>query len=460
MIEDGRSRRHFLLGAAGVGAALLLRPSLARAVLIDAKAADLVNATIGIDTHNHIDVPLSSDQLAPMDLDIGKDLRRSGLSAICMTFAVDYQKLTQPNEAYMRFLEGMANMDELLRRAYVKRALTLADITAAHQATQPIVIQSIEGAHFLEGNLARVEEAHGRGLRMFGMLHDNDAAPPLGDVYTNPPHLGGLTPLGAEVIKECNRLGILVDLAHADAATTAAALKVARKPMIISHTGLDTRLGSHPDIAAMMRPRLIGKDQARAVAAAGGAIGVWTHLSDTPEEYVDNLRAMIDVVGIDHVCIGTDTKLTPPLRMPRGADDEPGPRSSVHLEGGFGGGGGGPPGGGAGGPPGGGAGGPPGGGGGFGGPPGGGGGGGFGIGVGTGPSGRDRDKQGGYGAGPGNGRGGDQEVGERTNQVWASQTAGFYYTVVAAMMAAGFSAGDIGKVGGGNFLRIFGAAVG
>jgi membrane dipeptidase len=64
----------------------------------------------------------------------------------------------------------------------------------------------------------------------------------------------------------------------------------------------------------MMFPRLISKEQAKIVADAGGVIGVWTHLSDSPLEYAGNIRAMVNVVGIDHVCIGTDTKLTPAYR--------------------------------------------------------------------------------------------------------------------------------------------------
>ena len=65
-------------------------------------------------------------------------------------------------------------------------------------------------------------------------------------------------------------------------------------------------------MAKMMKPRLISKEQAKIVADAGGVIGVWTHLADTPLEYAQNIRAMVDIVGIDHVCIGTDTKMAKP----------------------------------------------------------------------------------------------------------------------------------------------------
>jgi membrane dipeptidase len=199
-----------------------------------------------------------------------------------------------------------------------------------------------------------------------------------------------LTTFGAAVINECNRLGMLVDLAHANLQTVEMALKVATRPVVISHTGLDTQLGSDPRMAQMMRPRLISKEQARIVANAGGAVGVWTHLADTPLEYAANVRALVDVIGVDHVCIGTDTKLTRPSARPNGPPQHGGPQ----------------------------------------------------------PGGR-----------PIGGSGSGQQpvrIGERTNEAWAGQTAGFYYVVVDAMLKTGFNADEIGKIGGGNFLRIFG----
>jgi membrane dipeptidase len=132
---------------------------------------------------------------------------------------------------------------------------------------------------------------------------------PLGDVITAPAHLGGLTPFGAEVVKECNRLGILVDLAHASPETVLGMLKVASHPFIVSHTGLDSRTGSNPKMAEMMKPHLISKERAKVVAGAGGVVGVWTKLADSPKEFVENIKAMIDAIGIDHVGIGTDSDL-------------------------------------------------------------------------------------------------------------------------------------------------------
>jgi membrane dipeptidase len=396
--QTSGSRRQFLSSVAmTAGGAIMLRSRLGWAEdVTDPRVADIVGKTIGIDTHNHIDVPLTAAEMPGPDIDLSAEMKRSGLAAICMTFATDYQ----PGDAYDRFLKGLASMDRQLERNGMKRSLTVDDIRTAHQNGQRTVIQAVEGAHFLQGHLERVEEAYNRGLRHFGLLHDSDASVPLGDVYTNPPRLGGLTTFGVSVIKQCNRLGILIDLAHANIQTTEAALKVTTRPVIISHTGLDTQVGSNPSMARMMRPRLIGKEQAKVVADAGGAVGVWTHLSDTPLQFAQNVRALVDVIGADHVCIGTDTKLTQPSPRPTG-----------------------PP---SGGPP---------------------------------PSGA--GGLGSTGGAPSGFRPGQNQprIGERTNLVWADQTAGFYYVVVDAMLNAGFTPVEIGKIGGGNYLRIFGEAV-
>jgi membrane dipeptidase len=326
-----------------------------------------------------------------------------------MTFAVDYQALRNPGDAYERFLNGLTAMDKALESNHLKRSMNLADLRAAQHRHQPTVIQSVEGAHFLEGHLDRLEVAYSRGLRHLGLLHDHDASVPLGDVFTNPPQWGGLTAFGAEVIKACNRLGILIDLAHANNETLNAALKVAAHPVLISHTGLDTQLGKDEHLAKMMRPRLISKEQAKIVADAGGVIGVWTHLADTPLEYADNVRAMVDVVGMDHVCIGTDTKLTPEYRSPGGSGPKPGAPAS-------------PPGGGHPDQP---------------------------------PAGRPGDKNGKNGPGGEKNRGGN---GKGTNTTWPDPKNGFYYAVVDALLKTGFNEAEIGQIGGGNFCRIFDVA--
>ncbi len=274
---------------------------------LDPRVDSIVAKTIGIDTHNHIDLPMTPADLPGPQIDLVGEMSRSGLSAICATFATDYEQ----GAPYERFETALTAMDKQLELNHMKRALNLVDIRSAHGGGRKTVIQSVEGAHFLEGQLDRLKGAYDRGLRHLGVLHDSDASVPLGDVYTNAPKLNGLTPFGADVIREANRLGMLVDLAHGSKKTTADAVKFSKTPILISHTGPDWRLGSNERMAQMMRPRLISKEHAKLVADAGGAVGVWLHLTDTPLEYAQNLRAMVDVIGVEHVCVGTDTKLTP-----------------------------------------------------------------------------------------------------------------------------------------------------
>lgn len=175
---------------------------------------------------------------------------------------------------------------------------------------EPVIIQEVEGAHFLEGDVSRLQEAYDRGLRVFDLFHDNDADPALGDVYTNEPVYGGLTELGADAIRESERLGILVDLAHASDDTVRMALEVATKPILISHTGLSTQIDENDPMGKMMQQRLISPELAKEVAEAGGVIGIWPHLANTPEQYAKNIKAMTDIIGVDHVTIGTDSKIT------------------------------------------------------------------------------------------------------------------------------------------------------
>jgi membrane dipeptidase len=201
-------------------------------------------------------------------------------------------------------------MDELLEKEHMRRALTEKDLEAAHRKGQQTVVQAIEGAQFLEGHLERIEVAYKRGLRHLQLLHDNDdPVTPQGDLDSKPAHLGGLTAFGAEIIKECNRLGILVDLAHGSPETILVATKVATKPFIMSHTGFDYPVDETQRMFPLVKPRRLTKERAKVIADQGGVIGVWVYLARSPKEYVEDVKHMVDAVGIDHVGIGSDTDL-------------------------------------------------------------------------------------------------------------------------------------------------------
>lgn len=310
------TRRNFVGTLAGAGAAFMAAPSLAFSTEHPKNAQGHLASTIfGIDTHSHLDVPFKPEDFAGQTYDLSGEMKKSGLAAICMTFQVDRPNLIQEGEAYERFLTCLDEMDKILLDNDMTRALNSADLEKAFKEQKPIVIQAVEGGHFIEGKLERIEIAYQRGLRHLGLLHDNQSFVPLGDIYTNEAKFGGLTEQGEEVIRECNRLGILIDLAHCSNDAINDALKISTKPVLISHTGLNTQLGTNEKTATMMMPRLISKEQAKLVANAGGVIGVWTHLAESPVEFANNIRALVDEVGPDHVCIGTDTKMAVPANQ-------------------------------------------------------------------------------------------------------------------------------------------------
>jgi membrane dipeptidase len=316
------SRRDFLTTAMGAGGAMLLGPAWLNGAgkAVDPRVAQVMSRTIGIDMHNHVyppgtephphGQPPGQEQSPAPKLSLGEELKRSGLTAVCASFVLDFTPTKQPGETRDNYLRWLTAMDAQLEEGHIHRTLTLKDLQAAHHHGQPTIVQTVEGAQFIEGRLERVEEVYKRGVRNLQLLHErDDMVSPLGDVITAPAHLGGLTPFGAKVVQECNRLGILVDLAHASPETVLGALKVATQPLIVSHTGLDSRTGSNPRMAAMMKPHLISKEHAKVVAEANGVIGVWTKLADSPKAFVENIKAMVDAVGVDQVGIGTDSDL-------------------------------------------------------------------------------------------------------------------------------------------------------
>lgn len=320
LIKAEWSRRKFIASLAGASSLTLLNNSFGLSnkfpiqnfifqTKLDPRVEQIVAKTMAIDTHNHVDVRIYPDQPLPK-YDLLADFKKSGLAAIVLTFAVDYQKLQNEGDAYNRFMAGLDAADALLKANDLKRSLNLSGLKSSFKKKKPAIIQSVEGVHFLEGKIDRLKMAYDRGLRVLGLLHDNDAAVPLGDIYTKEPVFGGLSPFGKEVLITCNKLGILVDLTHCSNKAIDDALQIATKPVIITHTSLDTQLGKNEKMAAMMKPRLISKEQAKIVANAGGVIGVWRHLTDNSLDYAQNIRAMVDVIGVDNVCIGTDTKIT------------------------------------------------------------------------------------------------------------------------------------------------------
>jgi membrane dipeptidase len=153
--------------------------------------------------------------------------------------------------------------------------------------------------------LERLEEAHRRGVRHVQLVHytPND----IGDFQTGAVTHQGLTPFGAEVIQACHRLGFVCDMAHATEDMVKQTVKVATKPLLLSHTAL---AGSRAMGPTPLSARQVSRDHARAIAETGGSIGIW-HFFPSLEKYVEGLKEMTDVVGVEHVSIGTDQQVRP-----------------------------------------------------------------------------------------------------------------------------------------------------
>lgn len=279
----------------------------------DATAAlTLLRRSISVDVHTHGGSTGISSTAPPSD-DLSEHMREGALAVACLADVPDGPILGRdaagalsalrtpaPDELYRHHLERLAWMDELVADHGVRRALCAADIEAAHKAGEPAIIGDVEGPDFLDGKLERLEEAHQRGLRHLQLVHytPND----IGDFQTGRITHDGLTEFGAEVIRACHRLGFVCDVAHATEDMVKQAVKVATKPLLLSHTAVS---GSRAMGPTPLAGRQVSADHARAIAETGGSVGVW-HFFPSLDKYVEGLKEMADIIGVDHVSIGTD----------------------------------------------------------------------------------------------------------------------------------------------------------
>jgi membrane dipeptidase len=134
-----------------------------------------------------------------------------------------------------------------------------------------------EGGDFLEGDLRRLEQAWAAGLTVLTLVHYRVGE--VGDVQTEPPVHDGLSRFGRDVVAECNRLGIVVDCAHAGT----------------GHAGT-------------AHPRLMTAQHAAAVAEAGGLIGAWPCgiTSGSLADFGTEIIRLTEAAGPDRVALGTD----------------------------------------------------------------------------------------------------------------------------------------------------------
>ena len=159
-------------------------------------------------------------------------------------------------------------------------------------------IYLIEGAHPLEGDLDKLDALYEQGLRIAGLTHffDNELGGSLHGVSGE-----GLSDFGEAAVRRMNELGIIIDVAHASPQMVRDVLRISESPPLLSHGGMK---------GACDTPRNLDDDLMQAFADAGGLIGIgfWAGAvcNPTPSGVVDSIRYAIDLLGVDHVALGSD----------------------------------------------------------------------------------------------------------------------------------------------------------
>ncbi|HEX8449632.1 MAG TPA: dipeptidase [Allosphingosinicella sp.] len=215
----------------------------------------------------------------------------------------------QPPRTWNSLLERSLWHAEKLRRAesgakgrlrIVKSGIDVRRLLADRSAGREVVgaLLSIEGLQNLEGRLDNLGRLHAAGFRMAGLAHffDNEVAGSMHGVGK-----GGLTPLGRRVVRDMERRGMIVDIAHSSHSAVAEVLAMARRPVVSSHGGVQ---------ATCRVNRNLTDEEIRGVARTGGLVGIgyWdAAVCDLrPAAVAAAIAHVRDLVGIDHVALGSD----------------------------------------------------------------------------------------------------------------------------------------------------------
>jgi membrane dipeptidase len=232
-----------------------------------ARARKLLAEAIGIDSH--IDtiqrVMLGEDLSKPDDtghVDIPR-LREGGMHAPFFAFWVPI--FFRGAEAVRRTLDLRDAMQSVLdaNRDQIEMATTAADIERIVKAQKIAAFLTIEGGHAIDDDLRVLRNYYRLGIRAMTLTHAGNTN--WADSANDTPAHNGLTDFGKEVVREMNRLGMLVDLSHASDKTFYDALSVTNKPVILSHSSMR---------AISNVPRNVSDEMLCALAKNGGVVGI------------------------------------------------------------------------------------------------------------------------------------------------------------------------------------------
>jgi membrane dipeptidase len=317
----------------------------------DDRARAVLAAATLVDGHN--DLPWAMRELNGYDLtayDISlpqtqthTDLQRMREGCVGAQFWSVYVPSSLPEpEAVQATLEQIDFVHEMVARYpdHLQLALTAEDVEIAHQRGRIASLIGAEGGHCIGSSLRVLRALHALGVRYLTLTHNDTTS--WADSATDEPRHGGLTEFGRDVIREMNRLGVLVDLSHVSVATMNAALDVTVAPVIFSHSSCRA-ITDHPrnvpdDVLLRLRDNrgvcmvsFVPDFVSAAVAAwsqavrdemtaAGMNVRDWTARRTFSEEYAsrnprpsatvadvaDHIEHVREVAGVEHVGIGGD----------------------------------------------------------------------------------------------------------------------------------------------------------
>lgn len=238
-------------------------------------------------------------------------------------FAVYMEREPRPGMAVKRALGQIESIHALCRKYSedIALATTAAAVRNIVGSGRIAALIGLEGGYMIEDDLRVLRMFHKLGVRYMTLTHSFNThwADSSGTGQEVPPRHGGLSPFGREVVKEMNRLGMMVDISHVADATFYQVLKVTRAPVIASHSSVD---GVKP------HARNMSDDMLRALAENGGVIHINAVIKyidpierdRTPlSVFIDHIEHAVRIAGADHVGLGLDYGYKAPA--PLGLED-------------------------------------------------------------------------------------------------------------------------------------------
>lgn len=236
------------------------------------------------------------------------EMNQAGVSGVFLSIVSDISLLRitdkgvvvdsklEKGVAWESYKNQLVILKELIKNQNVQIGTSAGDLKNPKEVN---LFLSCEGADFVEEDIDRINEVYEQGVRSVQLVHyvPNN----VGDLQTADPLNGGLSLYGKSIVKRLTELGIVIDLAHASFETVKGVAEATGAPLLLSHS----ILAGDPNrpIAA----RALSRDHAKLIAETGGLIGAWpSGFSKDFDDFVENTLRLIDVVGVDHVGIGTD----------------------------------------------------------------------------------------------------------------------------------------------------------